>query len=243
MTEAGASTITAFEHRWAGWTLRGTLLRRAGGVGTVIFLHGAGAADHRRSEQLMADVADRLVVDAVAFDFTSHGESEGNLADLSLERRFLQAASVIDQFAPDGELLLAGFSMSGQTIADLLSLYGARVTTVALFAPAFYPVDAWTEPFGPGFTRLIRRHEAWRTSTAFASIAEHPASVLLCTAGNDPVIPPALLDELRGVLAERDAASVDLVLPDAPHTIGTWLATNQLDRRLVVDSLAALRLR
>jgi pimeloyl-ACP methyl ester carboxylesterase len=62
---------------------------------------------------------------ALAFDFSGHGESSGELRELSLARRLRQAGAVIDRHVPPGDgLILVGFSMSGQTVADLVARYG-----------------------------------------------------------------------------------------------------------------------
>lgn len=65
----------------------------------------------------------------VAFDFSGHGESAGKLRELSLRRRFEQAVAAIDAYSgADGPLVVVGFSMSGQMVADLFRHYGDRVT-------------------------------------------------------------------------------------------------------------------
>lgn len=91
---------------------------------TVLFLHGAGTSEKGRLGALMDDFAARGCR-ALAFDFSGHGESSGELRELSLARRLRQAGAVIDRHVPPGDgLILVGFSMSGQTVADLVARYG-----------------------------------------------------------------------------------------------------------------------
>ena len=115
---------------------------------TAVLLHGAG----RGSKERLLPLLDEFVAHgcrALAFDFSGHGESSGALAELSLRRRFEQAVAVIDAHTPaDGPLVLVGFSMSGQTVADLARHYGARVAALGLCAPAVYAGEAWDVPFG-----------------------------------------------------------------------------------------------
>lgn len=109
---------------------------------TVVLLHGAGNGSKERLVPLLAEFAAHGC-HALAFDFSGHGESTGLLRELSLRRRFEQAVSVIDARARvDGPLVLVGFSMSGQTVADLLGHYGERVAALGLCAPAVYAGEA-----------------------------------------------------------------------------------------------------
>lgn len=117
------------------------------GAATVVLLHGAGNGSKERLLPLLADFADRGCA-GLAFDFSGHGESTGTLGALSLRRRFEQAVSVIDATVPAGApLILAGFSMSGQTVADLARHYGRRTVALVLCAPAVYAAEAWPLPF------------------------------------------------------------------------------------------------
>ncbi|ELS52692.1 hypothetical protein STVIR_6333 [Streptomyces viridochromogenes Tue57] len=103
---------------------------------TAVLLHGAGNGSKERLLPLLAEFVSRGR-HGLAFDFSGHGESTGALRELSLRRRFEQAVAVIDARVPyGGPLILVGFSMSGQTVADLARHYGERVAAVGLCAPA-----------------------------------------------------------------------------------------------------------
>ncbi|WP_431046358.1 alpha/beta hydrolase [Streptomyces sp. P1-3] len=116
----------------------------------AVLLHGAGTSDEGRFSGLLGDLAARGH-QALCFDFSGHGASSGRLPHLSLRRRFTQARAVIDAHVPPGRrLLLIGFSMSGQTVADLVAHYGSRVAAIGLCAPAVYDRAAWDVPFGDG---------------------------------------------------------------------------------------------
>ncbi|MFE1781609.1 alpha/beta hydrolase [Streptomyces sp. NPDC059506] len=129
---------------------------------TAVVLHGAGTGDKERLTGLMADLAARGRR-ALALDFSGHGGSSGLLRDLSLQRRFEQARALVDLHAPAGAgLLLVGFSMSGQTVADLAAHYGPRVDAVGLCAPAVYARRAWPLRFHDGFTVFSQDAPAFR---------------------------------------------------------------------------------
>lgn len=152
---------------------------------TAVVLHGAG----RSSKEQLLPLLDEFAAHgcrALAFDFSGHGESSGELAESSLRRRFEQAVSVIDAQVPaDGPLVLVGFSMSGQTVADLVRLshartdsrggtpIGKRVAAIGLCAPAVYAGGAWELPFGRGdgeFSAVIRRPDSWRQAPALEAL-------------------------------------------------------------------------
>ncbi|MEU1306711.1 alpha/beta hydrolase [Streptomyces shenzhenensis] len=202
----------------------------------VVFLHGAGTSDKERFAALMGEVATRGHK-ALAFDFSGHGESSGALKELSLRRRFRQAQAVIDHHVPgDGGLVLVGFSMSGQTVADLAAHYGPRVAAVGLCAPAVYASAAWPLPFGGGFTEVIRTPDSWRDSPALGVYATLTTRTVLATPATDAVIPPAVTDAVAAALAVRSRFT-RLVLPEADHSLGLWFARNEASRRRFVDAL------
>ncbi|MFE4175701.1 alpha/beta hydrolase [Streptomyces sp. NPDC056909] len=206
---------------------------RAGGV---VIMHGAGTGDKERSLPFAEDFAAHGHP-AVALDFSGHGESTGELLDLSLRRRRDQAAAVIDEvFDAERPLILVGFSMSGQTVADLVDLYGRRVEAIVLCAPGIYGKDAWDVPFGSGFTELIRRPESWRASLALDTYARFDGRALLVLPEQETVIPDGVTELLRTALATRADFSA-LQLAGAGHQLGMWLADQPQARRDIIATL------
>lgn len=205
---------------------------------TVLIMHGAGTASQQRMLPLAGDFA-RRGRRAAVFDFSGHGRSTGLLPDLSLRRRRDQARAVIDRVLPaKAPLLLLGFSMSGQTVADLVEVYGERVTGVGLFSPAVYDAAAWDVPFGLGFSALIRRPDSWRDTRAFASFAAFQGSAVLVVPEQDDVIPPDVTRLLAETLRGRPGSAYRrLRISGSAHQLGLWLAEHPQDRATVVDAL------
>ncbi|MFE3031043.1 alpha/beta fold hydrolase [Streptomyces canus] len=230
-----------FTQEHAGERLRGVY---GGGPGataapTAVLLHGAG----RGSTERLLPLLDEFVAHgchALAFDFSGHGESSGALAELSLRRRFEQAVAVIDARVPaDGPLVLVGFSMSGQTVADLARHYGERVAALALCAPAVYAGEAWDVPFGRGdgeFSEIIRRPDSWRRSPALDVLRAYEGRAVLAVPGTDAVIPPEVTEAVQEALAFRSQFT-RLELPDADHQLGRWLGDHADERRGLVSAL------
>ncbi|KOG39186.1 alpha/beta fold hydrolase [Streptomyces resistomycificus] len=233
--------LIPFTHEYDGERLSGVRGGNGGGVtrATAVLLHGAGNGSKERLLPLF-DEFTAHGCQSLAFDFSGHGESSGLLGELSLRRRFEQAVSVIDAFVPaGGPLVLVGFSMSGQTVADLAAHYGERVTALGLCAPAVYTDEAWDVPFGAGdgpFSGIIRTPGSWRRSRALDVLRAYEGRAVLAVPGTDAVIPPEVTETVQEALCARAQFS-RLDLPQAEHRLGLWFRDHADDRREFVSAL------
>ncbi|MFC5658532.1 alpha/beta hydrolase [Streptomyces nogalater] len=232
--------LSTFTYAYDGERLSGAGAGPAGRA-TALLLHGAGNGSKERLLPFLADFADRGCR-ALAFDFSGHGESTGALAESSLRRRYEQAVAVLDAHAPaDDPLIVIGFSMSGQTVADLVRHYGPRVAAVGLCAPAVYAEEAWDLPFGTGdgrFSRLIRTPDTWRDSPALEAFRAYGGRAVLAVPGTDTIVPAAVTQAVQEALSAR-ARFTRLDLPDADHILGLWFRDHAEDRRRFVTELLA----
>ncbi|MFE6485057.1 alpha/beta hydrolase [Streptomyces sp. NPDC057757] len=206
---------------------------------TVVLLHGAGVGNKERLLPLLEEFVARGCR-GLALDFSGHGESSGELGELSLKRRFEQAVAVIDASVPaDAPLILVGFSMSGQTVADLAGHYRERAAALGLCAPAVYGATAWPVPFGDGtglFSEIIRTPDSWRRAPALDVLRAYTGRAVLAVPGTDTVIPPAVTEAVAESLASRSRFT-RLELPGADHMLGLWFRDHAEDRRRFVDAL------
>ncbi|MFF5978578.1 alpha/beta fold hydrolase [Streptomyces olindensis] len=227
------SELISFTHDVDGERLSGLAGGGAPARATVVLLHGAGNGSKERLVPLLEEFAAHGCR-VLAFDFSGHGQSTGALRESSLRRRFEQAVSVIDARARvDGPLVLVGFSMSGQTVADLVRHYGDRVAALGLCAPAVYAAEAWDVPFGDGdgrFSEIIRRPGSWRAAPALEVLREFEGRAVLAVPGADEVIPPAVTEAVSQALARR-AQFTHWTLPEAEHRLGRWFRDRADDRR------------
>ncbi|MGW2049922.1 alpha/beta hydrolase [Streptomyces sp. NPDC001858] len=227
-----------FTHDHDGERLSGVYGGDPSGV-TAVVLHGAGTSS---TERLLPLVREFVTLDCrgVALDFSGHGESTGKLRELSLRRRFEQAVAVINAYAgADGPLVLVGFSMSGQTVADLVRHYGDRVAALGLCAPAVYAAEAWDVPFGDGngrFSEIIRQPDSWRQAPALQMLRAYEGRAVLVVPGTDAVIPSAVTEAVQDALAAR-AQYTRFDLTDAQHQLGLWFRDHDEDRREFVEAV------
>ncbi|MFJ3772290.1 alpha/beta fold hydrolase [Streptomyces sp. NPDC090075] len=227
-----------FAHDHDGERLSGVYGGDPGGI-TAVVLHGAGTSSTERLLPLVREFVAHGCR-GIAFDFSGHGESTGKLGESSLRRRFEQAVAVIDAYAgADGPLVLVGFSMSGQTVADLARHYGDRVAALGLCAPAVYTAEAWDVPFEDGngrFSGIIRQPDSWREAPALDVLRAYESRAVLAVPGTDTVIPPAVTEAVQEALATR-AQYTRFDLPDARHRLGMWFRDHGEDRRRFVAAV------
>ncbi|MFI7409914.1 alpha/beta fold hydrolase [Streptomyces sp. NPDC049627] len=233
--------LSSFTYACDGELLSGVYGDAGGGPesATAVLLHGAGNG----SKERLVPLVEEFVAHGcrgLAFDFSGHGESTGELRELSLRRRLEQAVAVIDAQVPDGgPLILVGFSMSGQTVADLVGHYGERVAAVGLCAPAVYAEEAWDVPFGDGdgrFSEIIRRQDSWRAAPALDVLRAYEGRAVLAVPGTDAVIPPAVTEAVQDALAAR-AQFGRFDVPEAEHMLGLWFQEHAEDRRAFVTAV------
>ncbi|MDT7844834.1 alpha/beta fold hydrolase [Streptomyces justiciae] len=231
--------LSSFTFGHDGERLSGVQCGGGPGRATAVVLHGAGNGSKERLTPVLEEFAGRGC-GVLALDFSGHGESSGELAELSLRRRFEQAAAVIDARVPAGDpLILIGFSMSGQTVADLVRHYGRRVSAIGLCSPAVYAAEAWEVPFGDGdgrFSEIIRTPDSWREAPALDVLRTYEGRAVLAVPRHDPVIPAAVTEAVQDALTARSQFT-RLEFPDAGHRLGVWLHDHPDDRREFADAL------
>ncbi|HWB39109.1 MAG TPA: alpha/beta fold hydrolase [Candidatus Saccharimonadales bacterium] len=202
----------------------------------AVIMHGAGVANRTRAYGFAETLAGKNI-GSVLFDFSGHGDSSGQVSELSLERRRKQASGVIDQVLPaDSEFYLMGFSMAGQTVCDLLPSYQDRVPGILLACPAVYNDAAHDIPFGnPKFTEIIRTPESWRNSQAYTNLEQYAGKTAIVIGELDEVIPEGVIELLR-----ESAQNVSFTeYPGVEHKLMRWLSNSPAEAGKIADQLIA----
>ena len=189
-------------------------LHTLGGSGTrtlVCFIPG-GTTDPSRSRPITSPWEHQQLgalaaagCDGLTLNFPGVGQSAGNLADNTLERRgrWIEAA-LAAAAAPSGTtpVVLVGCSMGAHVAALLTTTLPIRA--LALVAPAAYGAAAVDEPFGPRFAAAIRRAGSWCDSPAFGALRRFSGPVLLLLPADDAVIPRPVTAAILGAAGDAD---------------------------------------
>ena len=227
---AGAETISA-----AVYTQRNFIPRPE-----FIFLHGAGIG---RKERIL-DLAEPLIRrghDLLAFDFSGHGASTGELKKGSLERRVNEATETILRYGalPPRALTICGSSMGGYVALKILQTHS--VDKLILFCPALYDRAAYRVRFDQGFSEIIRQSESWLNTDVLESLRNFRGKLLIVMGDQDKVIPPGVIDLILRTAQNAQQKEIHSI-PGCPHQINIWLASRPEEQvRLAEKLLTFLR--
>lgn len=193
-----------------------------------VFLHGAGSGVKERVLSIAEPIIDHNI-NILAFDFSGHGESSGELKKGSLEKRVNEAKSVIHQFCSEEKpLVVCGSSMGGFIAIKLLEFF--NISTLILFCPALYAKKAYTIPFDSGFTDVIRVSESWRQTDVFPLLENFTGRILIVMGEKDQIIPPGVIELINS--HTPNARQKELyVISNCPHSITAWVSTQEFEQK------------
>ncbi|WP_050465404.1 alpha/beta hydrolase [Herbaspirillum autotrophicum] len=206
-------------------TIAGDML----GDGTALqalFLHGAGHSNRQRQRPLR-EYLSAAGMQSVAIDFSGHGDSTA-LTPNSLSKR-LDEAQQATGFLTAGPHTVIGSSMSGEIAIRLACTPGNHIGHLVLLVGAIYDRAAFSLPFGPRFSAVIRQPQSWRNALTLDLIATYAGDFTIIRARDDAVIPHEIADLLVArATAARSRRIVDLEgcdhkvserLRDDPHLL------------------------
>ena len=181
-----------------------------------LFLHGAGKSTRVRWLSLRTALAEHGV-GSVAIDFSGHGDSSARTEN-SLAKRYHEACVALNHIDADGPRIVVGVSMSGEIAVRLAVDKGNRISGLVTIVGAAYDPAAYEVPFGPDFTRILRKHESWRKSEIFSTIPSFSGCLAVIQAGEDEVVPSVIGCDLIRNASRAEHAEL-LVLPGISHAI------------------------
>jgi pimeloyl-ACP methyl ester carboxylesterase len=219
-------------------TTEGTRLRCSGepdsdgSPPSVLSVHGGGPSD-RHSAAYLAPAFRQAGLGMLGFDCSGQGESSGDLKASSLAHRRAEALTVAEAWGCRPRVLV-GTSMGGAVAASLLDAF--PLDTLLLFCPAAYDRNAWTLPFGAGFTEAIRRPESFQNNDLVDRCRSFRGRVLFVQGDGDDVIPRVVPDLYRQALV--GASEFRFVsLAGCPHPIHRWAAGRPEVQRLILGEV------
>lgn len=162
----------------------------------VFLIYGGSPGFNRDYLWLMAEEFAHNGIFAATFDFRGNTpKSKNRFYETGLSSRLTDAKKVIqtireDIFFSECKITLVGISMGGYIAIQLLNEF--NVANLVLVAPAAYAPSASCYPFGPGFSKAIRREKSWESSDAFSNIASFEGALMVLGFQNDNIIPPQI---------------------------------------------------
>lgn len=198
-----------------------------------VFLHGAGLSNKEKNLGLVTP-AIKSGIDMLAFDFSGHGESTGELKKSSLSKRVNEASKMVEQFASKKAISLCGVSMGGFIAIKMLEL--CQVDKLILFCPALYDAKAYHIPFDEGFTDIIRVPMSWRNTNTLAALQEFTGKLLVIIGEQDEVIPEGVIDLLIQHTPKVKHKEI-YKIPNCPHQITAWLANNEAELERIQNKI------
>jgi uncharacterized protein len=208
--------VTARELRFPSGRLElaGTLYGPDGAADAagILFVHGLHSGQGGYRERAEA-AAERLGAVSLAFDLAGHGQSEGNLAELTIRSHLGDVRAAYDLLASHASvdvdrIGICGASYGGYLTALLTAERPAR--RLLLRAPALYADEGFDAPDG------------WRSaatdggrSGALERLSRYEGEVLIVESARDEVISSETIDAYRAA-CRRGAHEV---IPDAGHEL------------------------
>jgi len=199
----------------------------------ILFLHGGGESTKERLVPFAIDLAERGLA-SFAFDFSGHGQSSGELKASSLSKRTQEATAALAYLRGPKPYVVCGSSMGGHIALELLRTQD--IDTLILFAPAMFDRDAFSVPFGCGFTEIIRRDGSWKRADVLEALERFRGNLLIYVGENDAVIPQGVI-ELMGSHSPHVRAKEIIRIPQLGHSIPVWMAEEPEQRKKIVDKL------
>lgn len=205
---------------------------------TALLLHGGGDRSSADIFPLRVDLAERGI-GTLALDHRGHGLTGGSPEESSLALRVEEARAAIDAIRPRQLLGAVSMSMGGYVAVRLSQV--VSLNALVMIAPAMYDGKAFTAPFGPAFSHIIRRHESWRDSDAFAILKEFAGWILIVVGEQDRTIPAGVIEACVDAITPSHFALISLLGVD--HFVMSRLRAGPADRLTeILDRMASVLL-
>lgn len=202
---------------------------------SALLLHGGGNTASADIFPLRVDLAERGV-GTLALDHRGHGLTGGDVQESSLALRVDEARAAIEWVRPRNLLGAISMSMGGHVAVRLSQT--VSLNALVMIAPAMYDREAFTAPFGPVFSAIIRRHESWRDSDAFDILRGFTGRVLIVAGEEDRTIPAGVIEACAHAMPSDRSALISI--PGVDHYVMSRLREGRADRLAgILNGMAA----
>lgn len=207
------------------------LVQQFGENPKVLLLHGAGDSSQSTLE-CIAQEYENLGIGVITFDFPGHGSSDGNIIESSLSERLRVSEAIIAKYFQKMPQIIAGFSMSGQTIIQLIERF-PNIPSVVLFCPKLYSDKAIHLKFNHSFDEEVSRPHSY--SNSFRSqytLSNYKGKVHLINSAEEQTIQTEMAS-----IYQINCKNVEVTkLPNTSHKLLHWLHKNPSKLRDLVQS-------
>lgn len=203
---------------------------------TILSLHGGGPEARERIAPLATYLAQHGH-SILRFDHSGWGQSSGDRATSTLHKRVTEAVAATQFMQPDKPYTLIGTSMGGHIALELLA--HLDIANLILFCPAAYAAEAYTAPFGPTFTNIIRRPDSWKDAVIFNHLKKFTGGFIHIISDTDPIIPLGVTHSYQENIAHTHCREF-ITLPDAPHNLSSWLQSHPDQREIIFNKILEL---
>lgn len=200
---------------------------------TCLLLHGAGKSDKERLRPIAWEFA-KLGISSIGFDFSGAGSSTNNIPN-SIAKRVQEAEAAIAFLDPKKNIILCGFSMSGQVVINLLQKY-TNISHIVFFAPWLYDIRALDIPFWTEFTNILREPESWRNNNTKEILGNFTGKILIVMGSDDDIIPSDIPGIILANAIQAEKKEIHII-KWAPHMLAWWTQENPENARYIGDLL------
>ena len=206
-------------------------------VGTALILHGAGQSTAAGFAELRAYLGAQHI-ETLVFDCVGHGKTGGAQLGTTLAERVDQLATVVQaQKLGTHPFTLMGFSMGAYVAMKSAAALGAERLCLAI--PAAYAPQAFSVPFGPQFSAVLRAPRSWEHSDAFDLVSTYTGDLLVISAEQDLSIPHEI--PRRYCAEARKARSTKHhIVARAGHDLSAHYDAEPAAREMAYRDIAAL---
>lgn len=185
----------------------------------LLCLHGGGPIG-RKNFGALRELLFGKSISSCAFDFVGHGETAGDITTSSLEIRVKQVLAVVQSQTLSQPFSIVASSMSGHIAIKLTEFL--NIKNIILIAPAVYSSKAYSVPFSPKFSEIIREQYSWRDSDVWEILQNYTGNLLVFVAGKDQIIPDEVIERIYNSAVNVNSKEM-ITFKDATHPLIEWL--------------------
>ncbi len=188
----------------------------------VLIIHGGGLSPRQADHFLeFQHILATYGVASLAFNHCGIQPSDGHIEKSSLAVRLNESRTALNVLSKitkinTKEIMIMGNSMGGYEAAILARSKQSR--GLILSVPAAYIASAHNVPFGPKFTKEIKREKDWRTvvTLSFGAVSQYKGDLLIVAAEKDYVVDRSITDRYN-TEAVNAKSKIYYIIKGAPH--------------------------